>query len=595
MKSTIKIAVPGLCTIAMLVFSQPCRGQEPRRGQFQLPRRPRGIITHVRSTAGGEEGIAVSIIPPKKPRYETGAPVAISVSGGHSAGNVSGRMNVAGCGFVEMGFAFPSGGQGDAKSGGTYDYRGPKSIEALRDVILFAVGKTADKQGRKIQELVGEVKVLASNVGLHGGSHGGNACGAAMGLWGRRFPGLAWYVSMESPFGEGAVGAELGSRRERLNPAYNPKTGALDLAKLAYDADLEIRPFGGGRSSSTPLPALYGSLYFDMDDDGKCGSEDDYRLQPPVFDLGQGPKSWYSVRLLRQAERRALFGDSRPAHMPTLAEAVEFWRYRDATGLVSEAVRKVPNVAVIVVAGETDHVQIAPDHPHIRAQVNAFQKAGAQFIRLNPDRTYVEWLFDRKVPDVPDNDAGRQYTPKTIGPALCPDGAVPKQLLSAAAICELADRVQAGNFESNLGRVLFPDAPKTSGPPPGAGHRTPNREGLPPRRNLRPDDSGPRGGLGRHERSSTRPQIQQAAAAEPQGLPEPAARPSAANKAPSAPRYLLTILNQNYFRDPANQKMTDRACESREQLYLLIWVSQIQNCSLLQMKLCAKWSHNFWL
>ena len=31
-------------------------------------------------------------------------------------------------------------------------------------------------------------------------------------------------------------------------------------------------------------------------------------------------------------------------------------------------------------------------------------------------------------------------------------------------------------------------------------------------------------------------------------------RPSAANKAPSAPRYLLTILNQNYFRDPADQK-----------------------------------------
>jgi hypothetical protein len=170
-----------------------------------------------------------------------------------------------------------------------------------------------------------------------------------------------------------------------------------------------------------------------------------------------------------------------------LDEAVEFWRYRDATGLLGDAIRKVPNVTVIVVAGETDHVQIAPDHPHIRAQVNAFQKAGARFIRLNPDRAYVEWLLDRKVPGVPDNDAGRQYTPKTIGPALCPDGAVPKQLLSPAAICELADRVQAGNFEPNLDRALFPDAPKTSGPPPGAGRRTPNREGRPPRPNLRSD------------------------------------------------------------------------------------------------------------
>jgi len=497
----------GLCVIAMLAFAQPTRGQEPRRDSplptrraSSPPMRQRGIITHVPSTAGGEVGIAVSIITPKKPRYEVGAPVAISVFGGHSAGNVSSRMNVAGCGFVEMGFAFPSGGQDQARSGGTYDYRGPKSVEALRDVILFTIGKTADKQGRKIQDLVGEIKVLTSNVGVYGRSHGGNACGAVMGLWGQRFPELAWYVSMESPYGESAVGAELGSRRGRLNPAYNPKTGVLDLTKLAYDAGLEIRPFGGGRFSSTPLPTLHGSLFFDMNGDGKCESQDDYRLQPPVFDLGQGAKSWYSVQLIREAHKRGLFSESRPVHMPTLAEAIEFWRYRDATGLIPEAVRKVPNVAVIVVAGATDHVQIAPDHPHIRAQVNAFQKAGAQFIRLNPDRAYVEWLFGRRTPAVPDNNAGLRYNPKSIGAALCPDGAIPKQLLSSAAICELADRVQASNFELNLDRVLFPDAPKTSGPPTGAGRRTPNREELTPRRSLPPDDSGPRGGLGKRER-----------------------------------------------------------------------------------------------
>jgi hypothetical protein len=97
-------------------------------------------------------------------------------------------MNVAGCGFVEVSFAFPGGGQGDAKSGGTYDYRGPKCIQALRDVILFAMGKIADNKGQEIQDLVGDVRVLASKVGLHGGSHGGNACGAVMGLYGRDFP-----------------------------------------------------------------------------------------------------------------------------------------------------------------------------------------------------------------------------------------------------------------------------------------------------------------------------------------------------------------------------------------------------------------------
>jgi len=301
MNSVTRIVERGLCTIPLLAIllgatANRAAGQPPRQpgnsrpqavmGQpnqrtARPPIRPRGILTHVPSTAGGEEGIAVSIIPPKKPRYKAGAPVAISVSGGHSAGNVSSRMNVAGCGFVEMGFAFPGGGQGEARSGGTYDYRGPKCIEALRDVILFAMGEIADTQGRKIQELVGDIPVLTSNVGMHGGSHGGNACGAVMGLWGQQFPGLAWYVSMESPFGEGAVGAELGGRNGRLCPAYDPQTGALDLSKLAFDSGLEIRPFGAGRFRDPSAPALVGSLFFDMDGDGKCESEDDCRTARP--------------------------------------------------------------------------------------------------------------------------------------------------------------------------------------------------------------------------------------------------------------------------------------------------------------------------
>ena len=429
------------------------------------------MVTHVPSSAGGEEGIAVCIVAPAKPRYAAGAPVAIAVAGGHSAGNARSRMNVAGCGFIEVSFAFPGGGQGDASSGGMYDYRGSNCIEALRDVILFAVGKATDKQGRSIHELVGDVTVLTDNVGLFGGSHGGNACGAAMGLWGERFANLAWYVSMESPYGEGAVGAELGSRNQRLNPAYDPRTGVLDLSKLAYDPNVEVRPFGGRRSRGPSSSGLRGGLFFDMDGDGKCASEDDYPLQPLIFDLGQGQKVWYSVRLQTEAEKRGLFGEKRPPHLPTLEENVEFWRYRDATGLVPEAVRKIPGLSVIVLANETDHVQIAPDHPHIYAQVNAFAKAGA-FVRLNPDRAYVEWLTGGQAPDVPDNDAGLQYTPKTVGTALCPDGLVAKPLFSPAAMCELADRTQAGNREPNLSRVLFPDAPKVSGPP-GTGERRP--------------------------------------------------------------------------------------------------------------------------
>ena len=368
--------------------------------------RPRGILTHIPSAAGGEIGIAVRIIAPEKPRYREGAPVAISVAGGHGAGNPGSRMNVAGCGFIEIGFAFPGGGRADERSGGRYDHRGPKSIEALRDVILFSMEKIADKEGRNLSDLVGDINVLTANVGLFGASHGGNACGAGMGLWGERLPGLAWYVSMESPYGEGAVGVELGGRGTSLNPAYDPETGVLDLSKLAFDPQLPVGALGvrpGG-----PENELRGALYFDLDDNGRHEAEHDYRHRGLFLDMAGGQRLWYSVRVLREAEKRGLFGDQRPAHIASLEEAVEFWRYRDATGLVPDAVRNIPGLAVIVVAGETDHVQIAPDHPHIRAQVNAFAAAGASFVRLNPDRAYLEWLTDRKAPKVTDNDAGHQ-------------------------------------------------------------------------------------------------------------------------------------------------------------------------------------------
>ncbi|MCP5111137.1 MAG: hypothetical protein GY953_09905, partial [bacterium] len=209
-----------------------------------------------------------------------------------------------------------------------------------------------------------------------------------------------------------------------------------------------------------------GSLFFDIDQDGRYDPATDFRHQPSRFDPGSGPKFWYSLRLLREARKRNLFGSSRPAHIPAIEEAVEFWRYRDATGLVGDAVRKIPNLGVIVVANTRDHMQLAPDHPHIRIQVNAFEKAGARFIRLNPDRAYVEWLVGEPRPGVSDNDAGNRYTPRSILPAVCPNDVAHRTLLQLAALCELADRVQAANFKPNLDSVLYPAAPRAVRRPP---------------------------------------------------------------------------------------------------------------------------------
>ncbi|MCX7012587.1 MAG: hypothetical protein NTW86_08495 [Candidatus Sumerlaeota bacterium] len=452
--------------IGGLAVAQAGAGESGRGPAAPSRPAPRGVATHIASQAAGEEGIAVRIVFPARSRYAEGAPVAISVRPGSHDENGAAPLNVADSGIVEVHFATAEG------AGRGYDFGGPNWILRLRDVIRFALGRATDKDGRTLQDLAaqstaGAVRVLASNVGIAGFSHGGNACGAVMALHGEEIPELAWYVSWESPYGEGMVGEELGSPRDggRVNPAYDPGTGRLDLSTLAYDPNLRQRQRGAGGASQGAELGFRGSLFFDVDGDGRYDPAIDFRHQPVMFDAGQGPKFWYSVRLLREAEKRRLFGERWPAHIPTVEEAEEFWRCRDAAGLVPDAVRKLPHLAVIVAAHQSDHMQSAPDHPHILTQVNAFQEAGARFIRLNPDRAYTQWLTSRELPSLPDNEAGLRYDREAIRSALYPDDVAPGPALASVAVCEVADRAQTGNFAPNLDAVLFPDAPRRLAPP----------------------------------------------------------------------------------------------------------------------------------
>jgi hypothetical protein len=303
-----------------------------------------------------------------------------------------------------------------------------------------------------------------------GSSHGGNACGLVMATHGDEFADLAFYASMESPYGEGNVNIELGGRDQGVNPAYDPETGQLNLSKLAWSADL---PPGPPRRWQGEGAGLKGALFFDLNGDGRFSPSDDYPANAFVQDLGQGPKAWYTPRLIRQAEKRKLYGQQRPAHVPSLAESIEYWRWRDAAESIAAAVSKCPQVAVIVYANERDHVQVAPDHPHILAQVEGFREAGAKFVRLNPDRAYVERILASGGPPLrqrprtfPDNEAGTAWNRGNIRSGLEPAD-LPMQPYMQAAVCELADRAEAQNWAKNLDAVLYPDAPWTAlGTPP---------------------------------------------------------------------------------------------------------------------------------
>jgi len=450
------------CVVSQGVLAQPqFPPREVRPGGPEAARAP-FTVTHIPSAAGGERGIAVGVLPPMQPRYGDSAPVVIFVPGGVDTGATEGRPEYAGLGFVEIRFAFPGGGRGEGASGGAYDYRGPNCIRALADVVRFATGRLADRQGRKIGDLLPKTTVLTRNVGLVGSSHGGNACGLAMATHGDEFPDLAFYASMESPYGEGNVNIELGGRDQGVNPAYNAETGVLDLSKLAWSNDLAPGPPRRWQGAGSPLK---GALFFDLNGDGRFSESDDYPANGFVQDLGHGPKAWYTPRLIREAESRRLFGVKRPDHVPSFAESTEYWRWRDAAASIPDAVRKCPNVVVIVYANERDHVQVAPDHPHILAQVEGFRLAGARFIRLNADRAYVERIVQSggsgpRGADLrfPDNNAGKAWDRRNIREGLEP-AALPMTPYMQAAVCELVDRTQAQNWMPNLDAVLYPDAP----------------------------------------------------------------------------------------------------------------------------------------
>lgn len=430
----------------------------------------RRVFVRIPSAAAGHQGVAAEVLFPSRPRYQQGAPVVVQVAGGVLAGGARGVPEFVGNGFIQIHFAFPGGGNGAERSGGTYDFRGPACVRALADVIRFATGRLPDDTGRRITEWAGSLKVLTNNCGIVGSSHGGNTCGLVMAKDGHDLPGLAWYASMESPYGEGAANVELGGRDRGLNPAYDPETGVLDLRPLAWSSDLSP----GLMRKPMPAPAgqLRGAFFFDLNGDGRFSFHDDFPVNCFVGDAGSGLRAWYSPRILAEAEKRRLLPERRPTHLPSLEEAREFWSWRDAVPSIPAAVSNLPHLAVIVYANGRDHVQADPAHSHIIEQVEGFRKAGARFIRLNPDRAYVEAIVSTGPGrtgqgSFADNPAGKEFNRRNILSGLEPAD-FPQRVYMQAAVCELADRTQARNWAPNLEAILYPDAPRGGPPAPGA-------------------------------------------------------------------------------------------------------------------------------
>jgi hypothetical protein len=132
----------------------------------------------------------------------------------------------------------------------------------------------------------------------------------------------------------------------------------------------------------------------------------------------------------------------------------------------------IKNMKVMLVFSKNEHAQVALDKPHIHQLYQGFRFEARLWVRLNPDRAYVESMFQAAgetsqanagmtptpapMLDFPDNPANTQPTDWTqIGTYAYPGQGQVARLVQLAAAAEMADRLHDGIWDENLGQVLY--------------------------------------------------------------------------------------------------------------------------------------------
>ncbi|NOZ30283.1 MAG: hypothetical protein GXP39_19825 [Chloroflexi bacterium] len=475
-----------ICFVPIFVFSLAPVGSHAAAGASPA----RSIVVDVDlpsdSTGVPEGTLAVRIFAPAsddRARYAEGAPVVIFVPGGSDAGSLRPPLSKADD-MIRIVFLFPGGTDPVAgrSSDGTYDYRGPDSIAALRDVIRYAAGDLTDSRGRTIDDVV-PMPVLHDNIGLVGSSNGGNIVVAVAAKHGGDLAGhLRYIVQWESPVSSQIATVDLGGvrldcpggRRAALftvNPrygGYGPLMLSVDYRQIAYDPRSPRHPVfldgnGDGRYTTVVDPSN-GCRTPDLDLNGTLEMDEDF----PLAGYTDGVKWYYSRPVTQALVDYGVFRGGWPTNIATLAEVSAFWDLREAVRLYSAALTHIPDLEGMVLASVVDHVQAAPDHPHIRQAFEGWDRAGA-WVKINPARRYVvavdSSLSGRT--DLPDNAANvapADWSDTTL--YAYPDGL--EDAYFAAAVHEMADRARSAGATPTPTATATPTPTPTPSPPPAA-------------------------------------------------------------------------------------------------------------------------------
>jgi hypothetical protein len=410
---------------------------------------------------------------PQVPRYPEGAGIVVLASPIFTPLNgFITDPDLTSLGLIQVSYLWP--GEADPRSGtkstGAFDYGGAHSVNILRDVIRFAANRMSDKNGRYIVSMT-SVPPLVGEVGVYAFADAGIATVRAFSLYGSQFQGLQYFIAREVPTVDTLSAMETGYFDDVGQPVYNPfyvyptnfsfTSLTLNYTNLRWDP-----AYTSSYSSAAGRP------YLDLDGNGKISTGDFiFDGQVPVM-LG---KRYYSTALTQALlSNAALSLANWPADLATPQEAAQAWQIRQTTGLfvTMQDDQIIQNLKVMLVFAQNDHAQAPKDKPHIHQLYQGFRFEGRLWVRMNPDRAYVESLIQisgavlpgtpgiTPTPgpnlDFPDNPANTQPADWTqVGNYAYPGLGQAGRLVPLAAVAEMADRAHSGDWSENLGQVLY--------------------------------------------------------------------------------------------------------------------------------------------
>ncbi|HJP40899.1 MAG TPA: hypothetical protein QGF35_04255 [Dehalococcoidia bacterium] len=430
-------------------------------GEVAFPSMDAGYFTTtVPSENAGPDGVTVRVYHPATAnrRFLEGAPIVINVRGGwgnNGLGPEEVNAETEAHGYVLVDVLLPGGKSADgAVSGGSYDYRGPNCVAAIRDAIRYAGGTLEDSDGNSLTDRV--PFALADQIGMYGGSNGGNLAIVTLAEHGEELPDVKWVVTWESPIGDQYAAVELNG-----NAFYTP--GSCSVTSCPWprlERELRFDPDG---TTNVQQTMFVGVLFLDSNHNGSHDpSELDFGRVLGPGDNPSSPKLYVSQELSAtlDAHHATIFGaNATPPWLASTSEVKSFWQSRDASLRIAEAATNFPSLMVMHLGSAKDHVQSLPDYPHARSHMSAWLVARHGFVRLNPDAAYMAALSGQDVSAFPDNDANTEVAwPNTVL-AMIPEFVNGKKMdpfIATAGMLEMMDRVFFANSSPGIDTVLAP-------------------------------------------------------------------------------------------------------------------------------------------